>query len=74
MVARFVEALANPANTAALFEVLTSDMMRLSADDLLALTTEEDPETGCVRRRVARRIARRRLPLRRRAGACSSSA
>ena len=51
VVARFVEALANPANTAALFEVLTSDMMRLSADDLLVLTTEEDPETGCVRRR-----------------------
>ncbi|MFR3090562.1 MAG: hypothetical protein ACLTMP_01465 [Eggerthella lenta] len=44
-------ALANPANTAALFEVLTSDMMRLSADDFLVLTTEEDPETGCVRRR-----------------------
>lgn len=51
VVARFVEALANPANTAALFEVLTSDMVRLSADDFLALSTEEDPETGCVRRR-----------------------
>lgn len=51
VVARFVEALANPANTAALFEVLTSDMVRLAADDFLALSTEEDPETGCVRRR-----------------------
>lgn len=51
VVARFVEALANPANTAALFEVLTSDMMRLAADDFLALSTEEDPETGQVRRR-----------------------
>lgn len=51
VVARLVEALANPANTAALFEVLTSDMVRLSADDFLALSTEEDPETGQVRRR-----------------------
>lgn len=51
VVARFVEALANPANTAALFEVLTSDMVRLSADDFLMLSTEEDPDTGCVRRR-----------------------
>lgn len=51
VVARFVEALANPANTAALFEVLTSDMVRLAADDFLVLSTEEDPETGRVRRR-----------------------
>lgn len=51
VVARFVEALANPANTAALFEVLTSDMVRLSADDLLELATEQDSETGELRRR-----------------------
>ena len=51
MVARFVEALANPANTAALFEVLTSDLVRLSADDLLELATERDDETGELRRR-----------------------
>ncbi len=51
VVARFVEALANPANTAALFEVLTSDMVRLSADDLLELATERDDETGELRRR-----------------------
>lgn len=51
VVARFVEALANPASTAALFEVLTSDMVRLAADDFLMLSTEEDPETGRVRRR-----------------------
>lgn len=51
VVARFVEVLANPANTAALFEVLTSDMMRLSADDLLELATGEDLETGVLRRR-----------------------
>lgn len=51
VVARLLEALANPANTAALFEVLTSDMVRLSADDFLELATEEDPDTGRVRRR-----------------------
>lgn len=51
VVARFAEALANPANTAALFEVLTSDMVRLSADDLLELATERDAETGELRRR-----------------------
>ena len=49
VVARFVEALANPANTAALFEVLTSDLVRLSADDLLELATEQDDETGELR-------------------------
>lgn len=51
VVARFVEALANPANTAALFEVLTSDMVHLAADDLLKLATAEDPETGELSRR-----------------------
>ncbi len=51
VISRFVEALANPANTAALFEVLTSDMVRLSADDLLELATETDAETGAMRRR-----------------------
>ena len=51
VVARLVEALANPANTAALFEVLTSDMVHLSADDLLELATEVDTETGEMRRR-----------------------
>ncbi len=51
VVARLLEAIANPANTAALFEVLTSDMVRLSADDFLELATEEDPETGRLRRR-----------------------
>lgn len=51
VVSRFVQALANPANTAALFEVLTSDMLRLSPDDLLELATEEDEKTGALRRR-----------------------
>lgn len=51
VVARLLEAVANPANTAALFEVLTSGMVCLSADDFLELTTEVDAETGCMRRR-----------------------
>lgn len=51
VVARLAEALANPANTAALFEVLTSDLVRVSADDLLELATEVDSETGEMRRR-----------------------
>ncbi len=51
VVARLLQAVANPANTAALFEVLTSDMVRLSADDFLDLSTEEDPQTGRMRRR-----------------------
>ena len=72
VVARFVEALANPANTAALFEVLTSDMMRLSADDLLVLTTEEDPETGCVRRRDLDRLRAPRIARRRTAAAAGA--
>ncbi len=50
-IARFVEALANPSNTAALFEVLTGDMLRLSADDLLRIATQQDPDTGELRRR-----------------------
>ncbi|OUO90876.1 DNA helicase UvrD [Gordonibacter sp. An230] len=51
VVERLLEAVANPANTSALFEVLASDLARLSADDFLELSTEEDPETGQLRRR-----------------------
>lgn len=51
VVGRLVEVLANPAHTAALFEVLTSDLVHLSADDLLELATEVEPETGEIRRR-----------------------
>ncbi len=40
VVARFLEALANQENSAALFEVLTSDMVRLSSDDLLRLGSD----------------------------------
>ncbi len=51
VIARLLEAVANPANTAALFEVLASDMVRLSADDFLELATEKDPDTGLLVRR-----------------------
>ena len=51
VVERLLEAVANPANTAALFEVLASDLARLSTDDFLELATEEDPDTGQLRRR-----------------------
>lgn len=51
VVVRLAEAVANPSNTAALFEVLASDMLRLSADDLLELSTERDETTGSLRRR-----------------------
>ncbi len=51
VIARLLEALANPANTEALFEVLSSDMVRLSSDDLLLLGTKADVERGQVSRR-----------------------
>jgi len=50
VIARFVEVLANPTNTSALFEVLTSDMFGLSADDLIKLSTVQDSETGLPKR------------------------
>ena len=51
LVSRLAQAVANPANTAALFEVMSSDMMHLSADDFLMLSTEVDGRTGSVSRR-----------------------
>lgn len=51
VIGRLVEVLANPAHTAALFEVLTSDLVHLSADDLLELASDVDPETKEIRRR-----------------------
>ncbi|MCL2889379.1 MAG: UvrD-helicase domain-containing protein, partial [Eggerthellaceae bacterium] len=50
VVSRLVEVLANPANTSALFEVLESGMFRLSAEDLIGLSTLEEPESGIQRR------------------------
>ncbi|MDR2722054.1 MAG: UvrD-helicase domain-containing protein, partial [Coriobacteriaceae bacterium] len=55
VVARFVEVLANPANTRALFEVLAGDMFRLCADDFLQLTTTYDSARGGLVRRSLER-------------------
>lgn len=50
VVARLAETLANGTDTTALFEVLTGDMFRLSADDLIELSTEYDENTRMLRR------------------------
>ncbi|MDR0514681.1 MAG: UvrD-helicase domain-containing protein [Coriobacteriaceae bacterium] len=50
LMARLLEMLANPLNTAALFEVLASELFLLTADDFLGLSTAEDPEGGEWRR------------------------
>lgn len=42
LVCNLAQALANPADTEALFSVLTSPLLHLSADDFLALGTRED--------------------------------
>lgn len=44
-------AVANPEDTASLFEVLTSEMFRLSADDLLCMATGWDDAWGIPRNR-----------------------
>ena len=44
-------ALANPEDTAALFEVLTSEMFRLSADDLLQMSTGWNDAWGILQNR-----------------------
>lgn len=49
LVERLLQVIANPKNTAALFEVLTSDMLRLSSAEMLILTTEKTPD-GSLRR------------------------
>lgn len=59
VVARLAQVLANPAHTAALFEVLTSPMFSLGADDLLELSTRTDEETGEARRSDINRGFRR---------------
>lgn len=51
-VARLLETLANPRNTAALFEVLASDMFCLSDDDFLVLATKKNKKTGEYRRQA----------------------
>lgn len=48
---RLAQAVANPLDSLALFEVLSSELFSLSADDFLVLTTQRDEETGAYRRR-----------------------
>ena len=49
---RLAQAVANPKWTSALFEVLSSELFALSADDLLELSTGFDDERGIPRRRA----------------------
>lgn len=48
---RLAEVIANPHATSSLFEVLSSDMFLLSADDFIALSTRFDEEKKMPRRR-----------------------
>lgn len=52
LMVRLAQAIANPKWTTALFEVLSSELFALSADDLLELSTEMDEERGIPRRRA----------------------
>ena len=52
LMVRLAQAVANPKWTSALFEVLSSELFALSADDLLELSTGVDEERGIPRRRA----------------------
>lgn len=52
LMVRLAQAVANPKWTSALFEVLSSKLFALSADDLLELSTGFDDERGIPRRRA----------------------
>lgn len=52
LMVRLAQAVANPKWTTALFEVLSSELFALSADDLLELSTGFDDERGIPRRRA----------------------
>ena len=52
LMVRLAQAVANPKWTSALFEVLSSELFALSADDLLELSTGFDEERGIPRRRA----------------------
>ena len=52
LMVRLAQAIANPKWTSALFEVLSSELFALSADDLLELSTGFDDERGIPRRRA----------------------
>ena len=49
---RLAQALENPLDALALFEVLSSEMFALSADDFLTLSTVRDGQSGTLRRRA----------------------
>mgnify|MGYP004565303535 CR=1 FL=1 len=50
LMVRLAEAIANPKDTEALFEVLSSELFSLSADDFIALSTRFDEQRGIPRR------------------------
>ena len=52
LMVRLAQAVVNPKWTSALFEVLSSELFALSADDLLELSTGFDDERGIPRRRA----------------------
>ena len=52
LMVRLAQAVANPKWTSSLFEVLSSELFALSADDLLELSTGFDDERGIPRRRA----------------------
>ena len=51
LMVRLAQAVTNPKWTAALFEVISSELFALSADDLLVLSTSRHPDLGILRRR-----------------------
>ena len=50
LMVRLAEVVANPKDTEALFEVLSSELFSLSADDFIALSTRFDEQRGIPRR------------------------
>ncbi len=50
LMVRLAEVIANPKDTEALFEVLSSELFSLSADDFIALSTRLDEQWGIPRR------------------------
>ena len=52
LMVRLAQALENPLDALALFEVLSSEMFALSADDFLTLSTVRDEQSGTLRRRA----------------------
>ncbi len=51
LMVRLAQAVTNPKWTAALFEVISSELFALSADDMLVLSTSRHPDLGILRRR-----------------------